>query len=207
VEALIQEIRMHRWRSLAVLAVALLCLMLFGQNTQAQQTKPSEPGGSASGKKPPIDDEDVIVRPKGKGFGKKSGDQGSKIYPFGFEWSHDEVGLKKGKKGEFRCDLYQNLTTLQAALMAGGDLKDAAAVNFDLEGFVFEVIQTKDGHFVWYIPDTTPKPCKKGYCVDSGVPPEYMDGKTKDGTIMARFGDSLEWVEVEEVLMRGKACQ
>jgi len=172
---------------------------------RSQKTKPSKPGGRASGKKPPIDDDDVIVRPRGKGFGKKSGKQGSKIYPFGFEWSHDEVGLKKGKKGEFRSDLYKNLYMLQAALAAGGELNDAAAVNFDLEGFVFEVIQTKDGHFVWYIPGTTLKPCEKGDCMESGIPPEYIDGKRKDGTIMARFGNCLDWVEVEEVLMRGKA--
>ena len=196
---------MHGLRKLTGLAVALLCLMLAGQVAHSQQTKPSGPGPGKEekGKRGPIDDDDVVVRPKGKGTIKGGGMPG--IAPYGFNWFQHDQPLRKGKAMEFRCDLYYQLDKLQVRSTLADPPADADAVHFSLEGFEFEVIKTKNGKYVWSIPDY-PMACKKNQCTAGGVPPKHMEAQAKDGTIEARLANSGAWVPVEEVVMHGKEC-
>jgi hypothetical protein len=205
VEALTQESIMHGLRKLGGLAGVLLCLMLFGPSVHSQQSKPS---GHGEGGHFPGDDDDVVVKPKG-GIPKGGGNPG--IVKYGFDWSQNKTMLKQGHGKKFRCDLYHQLDKLKVKDPndPNGPYVDADAVHFDLEGLGFGVVKTPDGKsYAWYNLKEAPASCKKTQCFQSGVPPEYMNGTKKDGTIQARLSsDPGKWVSVDEVRMQGTPCK
>jgi hypothetical protein len=204
---------MHGLRKLTGLAVALLCLLYIGpvgcseQTKSAQQTKPPATGNEPEGKKrPPIDDDDVVVNPKGKGGGLNGGDP-SGVGPWGLTWSQDRQVWQKGNPRKFRCDLYGGLYKLQVRVKIAADPVDAEAVHFVLDDIEFGVTKTAGGKYFWYDVNEGLTSCKR--CVESGVPPEFMDPRNnKDGYIKARLSsDPGTWVLVDEVRMKGYPCK
>jgi len=186
---------MHRWRTIAGLVAVLLCVLLAGHITQAQQTEPSGEGVEDQKVRPPDDDE-VIVKPKGQGVG---------VGEMGFEWQQCKRSLVKGEEKKFRLDLHMNLTKLQARKQ-GGVFLDADVVEFKIDKFKFTVRKEK-GKYIWEFPSSHKQTsCKGNGCKNDGIPPEAMAGN-KRGTIRAKFPVS-GWVEsLDEVLMRGASCQ
>ena len=192
---------MYGLRKLTAPVAALLCLMVFGQVSYSQQPKPSQPKTGKEGKARPPIEEEVVVKPKGGGI-EKGGEKGALI-EYGFAWSQNGKAMVKGKAKKFLCSLFHELDNLTVQTMDGNQVP-ADAVHFDLDGFEFEVIKTKNDRYVWYIPNY-PTPCKKGTCKNSGVPPEFIDG-AKDGTLWARRADSATWEQVQEVVMQMNEC-
>ena len=190
-------------RKLTSPALALLCLVLFGAAANSQKATQAE-------KIPPfVDEEDVVVKPRG-GNVPKGGEKGG-IAPYGFAWLHgpNRDPMTNGAPTQYRCDLYHHLYWLQVKQTSEGPYENADAVHFILENKEFGVTKTNGDKYIWYNLHESPADCYKeglNTCRGNGVPTGFMDGHAADGTIWARLANSGEWKPVVEVLMRGKKC-
>jgi hypothetical protein len=185
---------MPGFRKLTSPALALLCLTFSG------------PVAHSAG--PIVDEEDVVVKPKGGNVPKGGDTEG--IAPYGFAWLHgpNHDYMKKGNAKQFRCDLYRHLYTLQVKKTSADPYEPADAVHFILEGKEFGVTKSYGGKYIWYNLNDSPTACNNmsNKCSGNGVPPEFMDAKAEEGTIWARLEGKGDWTQVVEVFMRGKKC-